>query len=193
MLNPNATIEGPTTPPSPRAPRPIVAIVGRPNVGKSSLFNAILGRRAAIVAEAPGTTRDRLTATVEYAGRHMLLVDTGGLVSQPETEIEAHIASQVEAAVADADVVLLVTDALQGLVHADRDVANLLRRSGKPVVLVVNKVDGPLQEALAAESNELAHRTRTTTGAPADQRSTQPQVLRQERSGEHESSQKDAE
>ena len=156
MSNLNATTEGSPAPPSPRVPRPIVAIVGRPNVGKSSLFNAILGRRAAIVAEAPGTTRDRVTATVEYAGRQLLLVDTGGLVSQPETEIEAHIASQVEIAVDDADVLVLVTDAVQGLVHADRDVADLLRRSRKPVVLVVNKVDGPRQEALAAESHELA-------------------------------------
>ena len=141
--------------PVPQAPRPIVAIVGRPNVGKSSIFNALLGRRAAIVHEEPGTTRDRVTAGVEYDGRRMLLVDTGGLVTAPETEIEAHIAAQVEAAVDGADVVLLVTDARPGLTPPDHDVAALLRRSGKPVVLVANKVDSERHEALAFESQQL--------------------------------------
>ncbi len=140
---------------APRAPRPIVAIVGRPNVGKSSIFNAVLGRRAAIVAEEPGTTRDRVTAGVEYDGRRMLLVDTGGLVAEPETAIEAHIAAQVEAAVDGADVVLLVTDARPGLTPPDRDVAALLRRSGKPVVVVANKVDTERHEVLALESQQL--------------------------------------
>ena len=148
---------GPDEPiaPVPQAPRPIVAIVGRPNVGKSSIFNALLRRRAAIVHEEPGTTRDRVTAGVEYDGRRMLLVDTGGLVTAPETEIEAHIAAQVEAAVDGADVVLLVTDARPGLTPPDHDVAALLRRSGKPVVLVANKVDSERHEALAFESQQL--------------------------------------
>ncbi len=154
MPEPTAPPDEPTGP-APRAARPIVAIVGRPNVGKSSIFNAVLGRRAAIVAEEPGTTRDRVTAGVEYDGHRMLLVDTGGLVAEPETEIEAHIAAQVEAAIDGADVVLLVTDARPGLTPPDRDVAGLLRRSGKPVVLVANKVDSERHEALAFESQQL--------------------------------------
>ena len=154
MQDPETTFDDPILP-VPRAPRPIVAIVGRPNVGKSSIFNALLGRRAAIVAEEPGTTRDRLTAGVEYDGRRMLLVDTGGLVPEPETEIEAHIAAQVSTAVDGADVVLLVTDARPGLTPPDRDVAELLRRSGKPVVLVANKVDTERHEALALEAHQL--------------------------------------
>ncbi len=154
MPEPTAPPDEPTGP-APRAARPIVAIVGRPNVGKSSIFNAVLGRRAAIVAEEPGTTRDRVTAGVEYDGHRMLLVDTGGLVAEPETEIEAHIAAQVEAAIDGADVVLLVTDARPGLTPPDRDVAGLLRRSGKPVVLVANKVDSERHEPLAFESQQL--------------------------------------
>ena len=155
MAEPSAALDEPA-PASPARPsRPLVAIVGRPNVGKSSLFNAFVGRRTAIVAEAPGTTRDRVTANVEYAGKPMLLVDTGGLVSQPETEIEAHIAAQVEAAVDGADVVLVVTDARTGLTPSDSDVADLLRRSGKPVVLAANKVDADHQEVLALESHQL--------------------------------------
>ncbi len=151
---PTPELDEPTAP-APRAPQPIIAIVGRPNVGKSSIFNAVIGRRTAIVAEEPGTTRDRLTARVEYNGRQMLLVDTGGLVPEPETEIEAHIAAQVEAAVNGADVVLLVTDARPGLTPPDRDVAALLRRSGKPVVVAANKVDAEHQELLALEAQQL--------------------------------------
>ncbi len=152
--DPIAPLDEPIAP-APRAPRPIVAIVGRPNVGKSSIFNAVLGRRAAIVHEEPGTTRDRVTAGVEYGGRRILLVDTGGLVPEPETAIEAHIAAQVEAAVDGADVVLLVTDARPGIMPPDRDVAALLRRSGKPVVLVANKVDSERHEVLALEAQQL--------------------------------------
>ena len=160
MTEPSAPPDEPTPTPdqpkgAPREARPIVAIVGRPNVGKSSIFNALLGRRAAIVDEEPGTTRDRVTAGVEYDGHRMLLVDTGGLVAEPETEIEAHIAAQVEAAVDAADVVLLGTDARPGLTPPDRDVAGLLRRSGKPVVLVANKVDSERHELLALESQQL--------------------------------------
>ena len=135
--------------------KPIVAIVGRPNVGKSSLFNALIGRRTAIVSEAPGTTRDRLMADVEYMGRRMLLADTGGLVPEPETEMEANVAAQVEAAVDGADVVVFVTDARIGPTFADQNVAEKLRRSRKPVVHVVNKIDNTQQEALAADQYEV--------------------------------------
>jgi GTP-binding protein len=136
--------------------KPLVAIVGRPNVGKSSLFNALVGRRAAIVSEVSGTTRDRLVAELEYLGRRLLMVDTGGLVSEPETEMEAHIAAQVQTAVDGADVVVFVTDARAGSTHADDSVAEHLRRSGKPVVLAANKIDNVKQEALALESYSLA-------------------------------------
>ena len=121
--------------------KPLIAIVGRPNVGKSSLFNALIGRREAIVSEVSGTTRDRLVAEVEYMDHHMLLVDTGGLVPDRETEMEAHIRSQVEAAVSDADAIIFVTDARTGPTYADESVADQLRRSRKPLVLVANKVD----------------------------------------------------
>ena len=135
--------------------KPLIAIVGRPNVGKSSLFNAMIGRQAAIVSEIAGTTRDRLVAHVEHFGTQMLLVDTGGLVPEPEDEMEAHIAAQVDAAVDGADVVVFVTDARDGVTYADRFLAERLRRSRKPTILVANKVDNPNQEALALESYEL--------------------------------------
>ncbi|MEX2430653.1 MAG: ribosome biogenesis GTPase Der [Dehalococcoidia bacterium] len=135
--------------------KPLVAIVGRPNVGKSSLFNALLGRRTAIVSEIAGTTRDRLAADVEYAGREMLIADTGGLVPDPETEMEAHIAAQVEAAIGGADAVIFVTDSRQGVTYADEHVAAQLRRWSGPVVLAVNKADNLQQETLALELYEL--------------------------------------
>ncbi|MDE2766189.1 MAG: ribosome biogenesis GTPase Der [Chloroflexota bacterium] len=134
----------------------IVAIVGRPNVGKSSLFNAMVGRREAIVSDVSGTTRDRVTGEVSHQGGRFLLVDTGGLVPEPETEMEAHVAAQVDAALAGADAVLFVADAAQGATLSDRAVAERLRRSGKPVILAANKVDNPRQEALAHEFHELA-------------------------------------
>jgi GTP-binding protein len=135
--------------------KPVIAIVGRPNVGKSSLFNALAGRREAIVSEISGTTRDRLVAEVEHFGRHMLIVDTGGLVPEPETEMEANIAAQVDAAVRGADVVVFVTDARTGPTYADESLAEQLRRSAKPTVLVANKVDNMQQESLALEAYSL--------------------------------------
>ena len=144
-----------TSAPSPNTGKPIVAIVGRPNVGKSSLFNALLGRRTAIVSEVAGTTRDRIMGELEHLGAQLLLVDTGGLVPEPETEMEAHIAGQVEVAVGGADVVIFVTDARDGMTYADENVAAQLRRTDQPVVLVVNKVDNPQQVALAAELHGL--------------------------------------
>ena len=140
---------------SERIIKPLVAIVGRPNVGKSSIFNALLGRRAAIVSEIAGTTRDRLIGEIEHFGMTMLIVDTGGLVPEPETEIEAHIASQVDVAIDGADVVVFVTDARDGATFADQYLAEQLRRSAKPTVLVANKVDNANQEALALESYSL--------------------------------------
>lgn len=134
---------------------PLVAIVGRPNVGKSSLFNALLGRRSAIVAEEAGTTRDRLVSEAEFEGHRFLLADTGGLVPAPESAIEAHIAAQVEAAIDGADAVVFVTDARTGPGYADEHAAELLRRAGKPVVLAVNKADNLAQESMASDAYAL--------------------------------------
>jgi GTP-binding protein len=119
---------------------PVVAIVGRPNVGKSTLLNRIIGRRAAIVEERPGVTRDRKDVDGEWLGRAFRLVDTGGWMARG-TDLDDKVSAQSERAIADADVVLLVVDVVTGATDDDADVAELLRRSGKPVLLVVNKVD----------------------------------------------------
>ena len=148
------TTATPTTAGAPPATT-LVAIVGRPNVGKSSLFNALLGRRSAIVAEESGTTRDRMIAPAEFEGRHFLLADTGGLLPEPETEIEAHIAAQVDAAVTGADAVIFVTDARTGPAYADQYVAQRLRQARKPTVIAVNKADNPDQELLANDAYAL--------------------------------------
>ena len=135
--------------------KPLVAIVGRPNVGKSSLFNALVGRRQAIVSQVAGTTRDRLVAEIDYMGRELLAADTGGLVPAPEIQIEQHIAAQVHTAVDSADAVVLVLDGRDGVTYADQYVALELRKASKPVVLVVNKIDNPQQEMLALEAHHL--------------------------------------
>ncbi len=151
---------------------PVVALVGRPNVGKSTLFNRLIGERRSIVEDEPGTTRDRLHATAEWSNRPFLLVDTGGMDvaqsnklarkgDQPETlslssrDYVREIRSQAEAAIEQADVVVLLTDARDGLTEADRDVADVLRRSGRPVVLAVNKADNESRRQAALEFYEL--------------------------------------
>lgn len=121
---------------------PIVAIVGRPNVGKSTLFNRILRQRLAIVHEEPGTTRDRLYARTEWRGRAFYLVDTAGLEPGGESELEAAVQAQVRRAIEEADLVIFVGDGRTGLTAADWEAAELLRRSGKPVILAVNKAEG---------------------------------------------------
>ncbi|MGB6034354.1 MAG: GTPase, partial [Bacteroidota bacterium] len=131
--------------------QPIVAIVGRPNVGKSTLFNRIIGERHAIVDDAPGVTRDRHYATTDWAGTSFSLVDTGGFVPSSEDVIEAAIREQAEIAIEEADLVLFVVDALSGLLSIDTDIASILRRSDKKVILVVNKVDVEAREAAAGE------------------------------------------
>ena len=134
---------------------PVVAIVGRPNVGKSSLFNRVLKRRVAIVADEPGTTRDRVAMEVEHRGRAFILVDTGGLEMDPETEMRLGIRGQVDAALREADVIVFLTDVTQGVVTADSEVAQLLRKTRKPVVLAVNKVDNRRREPAVLEFYEL--------------------------------------
>ena len=130
---------------------PIVAIVGRPNVGKSTLFNRVLGQRRAIVDELPGLTRDRHYAEGEWSGRRFLLVDTGGIDPQSAHPIQRQILSQTNVALEEADVALVVVDGQEGMTPLDREVADRVRRRGRPTILVVNKADRPSREELVAE------------------------------------------
>ncbi|MDR0819422.1 MAG: ribosome biogenesis GTPase Der [Oscillospiraceae bacterium] len=123
------------------ARKPIVAIVGRPNVGKSALFNKLVGKRLSIVEDVPGVTRDRLYADTDWNGRTFTLADTGGIEPKTDSEILQFMRVQAEAAVETADVIILVTDIHSGVTAADQDVANYLLRSKKPIVLAVNKMD----------------------------------------------------
>ena len=134
---------------------PIVAIIGRPNVGKSSLFNRLVGRRHAIVSEVAGTTRDRLMAEAQWDDRPFILVDTGGLESNPEGTIREKVQEQAEMALSDADVIVFVTDVVEGLTNADLAVADRLRRTHKPVILAVNKADNDNRELAAPEFYRL--------------------------------------
>lgn len=124
---------------------PMVAVVGRPNVGKSTLVNRIVGRRAAIVEEHPGVTRDRKELVAEWAGHHFRIVDTGGWLATDEP-LAKQVTAQAERAIAAADVLLLVVDVTVGTIDEDAQVARLLQRAGKPVLLVANKVDDPNRE-----------------------------------------------
>ncbi len=121
--------------------RPIVAVVGRPNVGKSTLFNALAGRQISIVEDTPGVTRDRIYADVTWLDKQFTLVDTGGIEPESDDLMLSHMRQQAEIAIETADVILFLTDVREGLVDADYQVAQILRRSGKPILLVVNKVD----------------------------------------------------
>ncbi|MCI7625747.1 MAG: ribosome biogenesis GTPase Der [Firmicutes bacterium] len=121
--------------------RPLVAIVGRPNVGKSMLFNRLVGQRLSIVEDTPGVTRDRLYAECEWCGRKFDIVDTGGIEPTTDSEILLFMREQAQIAINAADVIVLVTDIRTGVTAADKDVANMLLRSRKPVVLAVNKAD----------------------------------------------------
>ncbi len=141
---------------------PLVAIVGRPNVGKSALFNRLLGERRAIVDPMAGLTRDRLYAEVEWRSRRFVIVDTAGLVLGKERdeipaqrELRRRMEEQSKLAIEEADVVLFVLDVREGLTAVDRDIADLLRRSRAPVIVVANKTDGRQREGLAAEFYEL--------------------------------------
>jgi len=152
--------------------QPIVALVGRPNVGKSTLFNRLAGRRLAIVEDEPGTTRDRLYAPAEWTNRPFILVDTGGLevgvterTKEKGTQLEAlatgsrdflrEISAQAEIAIEEADVIMFLTDGRDGVTSADRDLAQMLRRSGRPVILVVNKADNEARRQAAVDFYEL--------------------------------------
>ncbi|MBI4494811.1 MAG: ribosome biogenesis GTPase Der [Chloroflexi bacterium] len=123
-------------------PRPVVALVGRPNVGKSTLFNRLIGEHRAVVHEAPGTTRDRLYGIAEWGGREFTLVDTGGIGPQGLGGYAAEVLAQAQEAVRQADVIVFVVDAQAGPVAADQEVADLLRRARKPLLLAANKAEG---------------------------------------------------
>ena len=133
----------------------IVAIIGRQNVGKSTLLNRLSGRRVAIVEDMPGTTRDRIFADVAWSGSAFTMVDTGGLEINPRTSIARGIKGQVEAAIAEADAIIFMVNIRDGVLPADLEIAGMLRRSAKPVVLVANKADNPKLESGAAEFFQL--------------------------------------
>ena len=144
---------------------PVVAIVGRPNVGKSTLFNRLVGERVAIVDDVSGTTRDRVYATADWNGRDFTVVDTGGLELEPGTQIEARVQDQARVAMEEADLILFVVDAEAGLAPLDHEVADRLRRATKPVILVVNKADNPRREAEGAEFYALGFDPTITVSA----------------------------
>ena len=121
--------------------KPIVAIVGRPNVGKSTLFNALAGSRISIVQDTPGVTRDRIYADISWLDRDFTMIDTGGIEPDSKDIILSQMREQAQIAIDTADVIMMLVDVRQGLVDSDSKVADMLRRSGKPVVLVVNKTD----------------------------------------------------
>ena len=120
---------------------PLVAIVGRPNVGKSMLFNRLVGKRVSIVEDTPGVTRDRIYAECEWSGRRFDLVDTGGIEPKTDDEMLLFMREQAYIAIDTSDVIILVTDIHTGVTAADKEVADMLLRSAKPIVLAVNKCD----------------------------------------------------
>lgn len=126
--------------------KPIVAIVGRPNVGKSTLFNIFANSRISIVEDTPGVTRDRLYADTEWLDNELMMVDTGGIEIMNTDKIAVSIRQQAQIAIAEADVILFVCDARAGITHEDAEVAKMLRQSKKPIVLAINKADSPKQE-----------------------------------------------
>jgi GTP-binding protein len=140
--------------------RPIVAIVGRTNVGKSTLLNRLAGKQIAVVADLPGTTRDRVFAFVSWQGRELTVVDTGGWQANPQGSLEQKVKQQVEAAIAQADVIIFLVDVKDGAIAADEEIADVLRAANKPIILVVNKVDS------AKQANQVADFYRLGMGEP---------------------------
>lgn len=135
--------------------KPLVALVGRPNVGKSTLFNRLVGERVAIVEDVPGTTRDRLYGEFEWRGRDVAVVDTGGIVPGGDEDVSASIFDQAQLAIDEADVIVFLVDARDGVTPLDDTIADMLRRTSKPLIVAVNKADNVNQERLALEFHEL--------------------------------------
>ena len=135
--------------------KPVVAIVGRPNVGKSTLFNRIIGRNFAVVDNLPGVTRDRNYAEAEWMGKHFLLVDTGGFEPETEDIMFTKMREQTTLAVEEADFIVFLMDGKEGLLPADIEVSHRLRASGKPVLYALNKVDGERHEGLIPDFYRL--------------------------------------
>ncbi len=135
--------------------RPIVAIVGRPNVGKSTLLNRLASTRIAVVADLPGTTRDRVFAFISWQGRELTVVDTGGWQTKPATPLEQKVKQQVEAAIAKADAIIFLVDAKDGAIAADEEIADMLRATNRPIILAVNKVDSAKQVNQVADFYHL--------------------------------------
>jgi len=135
--------------------RPVVCIIGRPNVGKSTLFNRIIGRRIAITEDTPGVTRDRIYSEAEWLNKYFTIIDTGGLEPESEEIIPRNIKRQAEIAIETADVILFVVDGMEGVTATDRDIANILRKSHKEVILVCNKMDSKRSRENLFEFYEL--------------------------------------
>src|SRR5262245_44014658 len=135
--------------------KPIVAIVGRPNVGKSSLFNRLVGERVAIVEDTPGITRDRVYGETDWNGRDFVVVDTGGLGMTSDDPFQQVIREQAEMAIEEADAILFVVDAIEGLSPIDMDLAEMLRRTPKPVLVCANKADNTRREQETPEFYQL--------------------------------------
>jgi GTP-binding protein len=136
--------------------RPIVAIVGRTNVGKSTLLNRLAGKQIAVVADLPGTTRDRVFAFVSWQGRELTVIDTGGWQAKPQGSLEQKVRQQVEAAIAQADVIIFLVDVKDGAIAADEEIADVLRAANKPIILAVNKVDSVKQANQVADFHRLS-------------------------------------
>src|SRR5262245_365038 len=134
---------------------PVVAIVGRPNVGKSSLLNALVGKRISIVQDMPGVTRDRISTPLRIRDRYVELMDTGGYGFVDPDQLTDHIKHQIELAMSSADLVLFLVDAQDGLTSADQEIASLLRRKGIKTVLVANKADGPKVDVVLGDFARL--------------------------------------
>jgi GTP-binding protein len=135
--------------------KPLIALVGRPNVGKSTLFNRLVGERAAIVEDLPGTTRDRLYGEFDWRGRSIAVVDTGGMIPGVEEDIPESVFEQAQLAVEEADAIVFVLDSRAGITPVDQEIAELLRRTRKPLVIAANKADNTKQEMNAAEFHAL--------------------------------------
>ncbi len=135
--------------------KPIIAIVGRTNVGKSTLLNRLAGKRLAVVADLPGTTRDRFFAPISWQGRELTLIDTGGWQAKPQSLLEQKVIHQVGVAVAQADVIIFLVDAQAGVIAADEEIADILRVTDKPIILAVNKVDSAKQANQVADFYHL--------------------------------------